>query len=605
MHIPDGMLSTSVALVADVGVAGLLTYAVAWTKQHLSERKIVLMAVLGALIFALQMLNFPVAGGTSGHFLGAALAAITVGFWPAVIVMAAVLGVQCLVFSDGGLLAYGANLLNMGIAAALAGWLVYRLVCWLAARGKGDAATPRSARIAGAAAGAFCGTVAAAGLTSFEIIASGNAKAAVILPAMLSVHVLIGIGEAVITGGIVAYLAAVRPDLLWRKQRAAQAMERSGAGQRAGRRTPQGAPGIASSGNAAVLDERAADSHGAGASTRTLRPVYLVLAGLAVLAAGFSWAASKYPDGLEHVYFSQKIGNTAAVEAAPSLLGKGTVFANYGIRGLKSPVASVIAGLVGLALVALLLWLLFAPKQRGAEVSARGKLVAGVALILVVVLLPGFDLAAFLVLLLILNLCALLLRAPLAKVWRSAAVVLLFAGMIAALAPLSSLGSFSWSAAAQAYRVGWPRVAEIVSKAFLSAFIMSMINRSSTPTQIIEGLAGLRLPSIFLMLTSFIYRFSSVFRAELVALQQALASRAPNLRGWRRVRLYGSLGGNLFVRAYERGEAVHGAMLSRGYSGRLPDGRPQRWTQRETMLLAGSLGVSLVLIIYRGAGMIR
>ena len=122
VHIPDGMLSTPVALVADFGAAGLIAHATTWVKRHLSEQKIVLMAVLGALIFALQMLNFPVAGGTSGHFLGAALAAILVGFWPTVIIMAAVLGIQCLVFSDGGVLAYGANLLNMGIIAGLVGW---------------------------------------------------------------------------------------------------------------------------------------------------------------------------------------------------------------------------------------------------------------------------------------------------------------------------------------------------------------------------------------------------------------------------------------------------------------------------------------------------
>jgi len=557
VHLPDGMLSTPVALVANGGAVGLIAYASSWIKRHLSEQKIVLMAVLGALIFALQMLNFPVAGGTSGHFLGAALAAIVVGFWPAVIVMAAVVGIQCLVFSDGGVLAYGANLLNMGVVAAVVAWGVYQLVCWLAAR-RSRETTPRGARIVGAALGAWAGTVAAAATTALGIIVSGNAKASLILPAMLGVHAIIGVGEAVITGAVVGYLALVRPDLLGR--------------------------GVGGAGTSA-------------APSRTLRPVIIVLVTLALLAAGFSWAASKYPDGLEHVYFSQGIGNSAAVEQAPSLLGPGTIFADYGLRGAGGSVLpAVAAALVGVAAVTLLLLLILGKKIK---VSARGKLVAGLLLILCVVLLPGFNVWEFLVLLALLAAVARLLGASQRRVWFSALAVLLFAGLIALFSPLTLATRLSWPAIADAYARGWPRIAEIASKAFLSAFVVSAVNRSSTPEQVIEGLADLRLPTIILMLVSFIYRFSAVFRGELRQMQQALASRAPTLRGWARVRLYGSLGGNLFVRAYERGEEVHRAMVSRGYTGRLPDGERQRWTIRETMLVASALIVGVVLVASR------
>ena len=555
------MLSTPVALVANGGAVGLIAYAIAWIKRRLSEQKIVLMAVLGALIFALQMLNFPVAGGTSGHFLGATLAAITVGFWPAVIVMAAVLGIQCLVFSDGGVLAYGANLFNMGILAALVGWGIYRLVCLIAARRKRSGEAPsRGARVAGAALGAWTGVMAAAFACSMEIIVSGNARPSLILPAMLGVHTIIGIGEAVITGGVVGYLALVRPDLLAGKSSLARE------------------------------DSRA---------KRSLKPVLITLAVLAIIAAGFSWAASKSPDGLEHVYFAQKIGNTAAVERAPSLLGGGTIFADYGVRGLSGSASVVIAGLIGVAIVALLLLIIALVTRGKVEVSARGKLLAGFLLILSVVLLPGFHLVEFLVLLALLICVARLLGAPIPKVFRSAALVLLFAGVIAAASPLALATSLSARGIAHAYAAGWPRIAEIASKAFLSAFIVSTVNRSSSPTQIIEGLAELRLPAILLMLNSFIYRFSAVFREELRQMQQALASRAPTLRGWGRVRLYGSLGGNLFVRAYERGEEVHRAMVSRGYTGRLPDGARQRWTIRETTLTAGALLVGALLKVLR------
>jgi len=550
------MLSAPVALVADVGAAGLIAYGSAWVKRHLSEQKIVLMAVLGALIFALQMLNFPVAGGTSGHFLGAALAAMVVGFWPAVIVMAAVLAVQCLVFSDGGVLAYGANLFNMGIIAALVGWGIYRLICLIAARRRSEEVTPRSARIAGAALGAWAATMAAALAASLEIIVSGNAKPALILPAMLSVHTIIGVGEAVITGGVVGYLALVRPDLLHLKEEP----------------SPR---------------------------SRSLRPVIIVLVALAIGAAGFSWAASKYPDGLEHVYFEQGIGNVAAVERAPSLLGMlggDTVFADYGLRGASGVWSTVFSAFVGIAVVVMVTLLLFG---RRVKVSARGKLVAGLLLILCVVLIPGFNLVEFLVLLMLLVCVARLLGAPQLKVLRSAALVLLFAGVIAVFSPLSLASRFDAAGIAHAYALGWPRIAEIASKAFLSAFIVSTINRSSSPAQIIDGLADLRLPAVMLMLVSFIYRFSAVFREELRQMQQALASRAPTLRGWARVRLYGALAGNLFVRAYERGEEVHRAMVSRGYTGRLPDGEPQHWLLRDTVLVAGALLIGAILITSR------
>ncbi len=321
MHIPDGMLSTQVAVIADVGAVGFIAYAVAWVKQHLNERKIVLMAVLGALIFALQMLNFPVAGGTSGHFLGAALAALILGFWPAVIVMAAVLGIQALVFSDGGILAYGANLFNMGIVAAAVGWGVSRLITFFGTRARSRES--RFSHIAGAAVGGWFGTMAAATACSLEIIISGHAKAALILPAMLSVHALIGIGEGVITGALVGYLVAVRPDLLDK-------------GLTEGRQ-------------------------------RSWRSVYVVLGIVALIGAGLSWLASSSPDGLERVYFADKLG---AHFPEMSLLGKGTLFADYGIRGLGTgPLGTILAGVVGLGIVAVLLWLLFVPKKRKTTLS--------------------------------------------------------------------------------------------------------------------------------------------------------------------------------------------------------------------------------------------
>src|SRR5215203_1585487 len=119
MHIPDGFLTPEVAAVCAVPAIGAVGYGLRRTSRELDERRVPLLGVTAAFIFAAQMLNFPVAGGTSGHFLGAALAAILLGPWLACLVMAVVLGVQSVVFADGGITALGANIFNMGVVGAL------------------------------------------------------------------------------------------------------------------------------------------------------------------------------------------------------------------------------------------------------------------------------------------------------------------------------------------------------------------------------------------------------------------------------------------------------------------------------------------------------
>ena len=126
MHIPDGMLQASTWIPAWLGSAGALALATREVRARLSDGTIVMMAVLAALIFALQMLNFPVAGGTSGHFAGGAAAAIVLGLWPAMLVMAAVVAVQALFFADGGITTLGANMLTMAIIGPLVGYACYR-----------------------------------------------------------------------------------------------------------------------------------------------------------------------------------------------------------------------------------------------------------------------------------------------------------------------------------------------------------------------------------------------------------------------------------------------------------------------------------------------
>jgi cobalt/nickel transport system permease protein len=207
MHIPDGFLSPGVAAGCAVPAAGAVAYGLRRANRELDERRVPLLGVTAAFVFAAQMLNFPVAGGTSGHFLGAALAAILLGPWLAGLVLSVVLVVQAFVFADGGITALGANVLNMGVIGAL---VVGGLM--VAAR----RVLPNRPRVllAVAGVGAWLAVVAGAVACSFELAISGTVPLGTVLPAMLGVHVLIGAGEAAITVAAVSAVLSTRPDVV-------------------------------------------------------------------------------------------------------------------------------------------------------------------------------------------------------------------------------------------------------------------------------------------------------------------------------------------------------------------------------------------------------
>jgi cobalt/nickel transport system permease protein len=207
MHSPDGFLSTEVAVACFVPAAAAVGVGLKRANVELDERRVPLLGVTAAFIFAAQMLNFPVAGGTSGHFLGAALAAILLGPWLACLVLAVVLGVQAFVFADGGITALGANVLNMGVIGAL-------LVGGLMSAARRVAGRGRTALLAISGAGAWLAVMAGAAVTSIELAISGTVPLGTVLPAMLGVHAVIAIGEAVVTVAAVSAVLATRPDLL-------------------------------------------------------------------------------------------------------------------------------------------------------------------------------------------------------------------------------------------------------------------------------------------------------------------------------------------------------------------------------------------------------
>lgn len=290
LHIPDGFLNLIVSLIfwAMTGLA--VGMAISRTNQALGEKQVPLMGIMAAFIFAAQMLNFPVAGGTSGHFLGGALAAIVLGPWAGILVMTAVISVQALLFQDGGLLVMGANIFNMGILTAMIGFGLYRIV---------SGSANKTIKLAVAGGAAWLATVAAALLTSLQLWLSGTSSLQVVIPAMLSVHILIGIGEALITVAALAFIMQARPDLL--------------------------------------EAEKVAEKGGRG----------WIMAGVLVslIAVLLSPLASGDPDGLERV--AEDIGFLQFGQSAPYM-----ILPDYTIPFLgETPLSTIIAGIIGALVV--------------------------------------------------------------------------------------------------------------------------------------------------------------------------------------------------------------------------------------------------------------
>lgn len=204
LHIPDGFLSLPVAITFWLISIVFINMAIRKTRGQFGERQIPLMGIMAAFIFAAQMINFPVAGGTSGHLLGGALAAIVLGPWAGMLVMVTVVSVQALIFQDGGLVVMGANIFNMGLLTTLVGYGLYR----------GAANRSKKFQLGTAGFAAWMSVMAGALLTAFQLWLSGTSPLRIVFPAMLSVHFLIGLGEAFITVAALTFIFQTRPDIL-------------------------------------------------------------------------------------------------------------------------------------------------------------------------------------------------------------------------------------------------------------------------------------------------------------------------------------------------------------------------------------------------------
>jgi cobalt/nickel transport system permease protein len=292
MHIPDGFLSVAVSILLWILSIAVIAAALRKTNQNLGEREVPLMGVLAAAIFAGQMLNFTVAGGTSGHLLGAALATILLGPWPAVLVMTTVVSVQALLFQDGGILALGANIFNMAVVGVFVSYAVYTLLGRLFKN-------QRWGLFVSGFGAAWASIFAAALGVALQLALSGTSPANLAIPAMALIHALIGTGEGLITAGALAFIYAARKDLFTHEE-------------------------FVPAGNRSI-----------------------VIGGIliALLLAVLSPLASIHPDGLERV--AEDIG---FINLAQSSLYN--IMPDYEMPGISNPVfATIAAGVVGVLIV--------------------------------------------------------------------------------------------------------------------------------------------------------------------------------------------------------------------------------------------------------------
>jgi cobalt/nickel transport system permease protein len=328
VHVPDGFLDVPTSLATAAVSATAIAVALRRSRRELDEKSAPMAGLTAAFVFAVQMINFPVGVGTSGHLMGGALAAVLVGPWTAVLVLSVVLMVQALVFADGGLTALGTNILLIGIVTVLVGWAVTRLTLRVLPR--------RPASVVPASfVGALLSVPAAAGVFVLLYTVGGATELpfGALLATMLGWHTLIGLGEAFITAATVGAVVAVRPDLVY----AARGLR--------GTLVLTTADGSSRS-VPAHADEPVAARSGS--------PWPLVAGGMGVallLAGVLSFFASANPDGLEYVAESNGF-----IEAARDSAVGGWLLADYGDVG-GVPVG--VAGLVGVGVTILVGLLLF------------------------------------------------------------------------------------------------------------------------------------------------------------------------------------------------------------------------------------------------------
>ncbi|GAA3539492.1 energy-coupling factor ABC transporter permease [Streptomyces osmaniensis] len=318
MHVPDGFIDAPISAVTGVVAAAAVAVSLRGARRELDERTAPLAGLVAAFIFAVQMLNFPVAAGTSGHLLGGALAAILVGPYTGVLCVSVVLLMQGILFADGGLTALGVNITNMAIVTTVVAYAVFRGLVKVLPRSR------RSVTVASFVA-ALLSVPAAALVFTLMYAVGGTTDVSIgkVAGAMVGVHILIGIGEATITALTVGAVVAVRPDLVYGARDLRQRLQLRVGGE--------------------LVDAPAAEP-AVPVAARSPRKVWVVGLVTSLMLAGFvSFYASANPDGLEKVAADHGIDKKTEDHATAD-----SPFADYGVKDITDArLSGGLAGVIG------------------------------------------------------------------------------------------------------------------------------------------------------------------------------------------------------------------------------------------------------------------
>ncbi|MBA2951685.1 energy-coupling factor ABC transporter permease [Streptomyces himalayensis] len=317
MHVPDGFIDAPVSAAAGVVAAGAVAVSLKGARRELDERTAPLAGLVAAFIFAVQMLNFPVAAGTSGHLLGGALAAILVGPYTGVLCVSVVLLMQGILFADGGLTALGVNITDMAVVTTVVAYAVFRGLVKILPR------TRRSISVASFAAALLSVPAAALAFTLIYAV-GGTTDVAIgkVATAMVGVHILIGIGEAAITALTVGAVIAVRPDLVYGARGLTTPLKLRVGGELVDAPAPQPQP----------------------AAARSPRKIWITGLVTSLVLAGFvSFYASANPDGLEKVAQDHGIDKKTEEHATSD-----SPLADYGVKDVgDARLSGGLAGVIG------------------------------------------------------------------------------------------------------------------------------------------------------------------------------------------------------------------------------------------------------------------
>lgn len=545
MHIPDGFITgattTGFGLASAAGMAASVRYA----GRRMVERRVPLAGLLAAFVFAAQMFNFPVMPGMSGHLQGGVLAAVLVGPGTAIMILAIVLGTQAIFFADGGLTALGLNTFNLGLVGAGAGYVLYKLVVRILGNRSGSVAPA-----AGLAAALVVPLTAASFVLQFSLGGAAEVSIKAVLVAMVGTHVLIGVGEGVLTALVVGAVMQTRPDLV------------------------HGAP---------------ADAAGPAVRPRLRTVLGVGLLVTVLFAVVVSQFASDNPDGLEFVAEKEGFDTTADGSAT-----SGSPLADYGAGLTGTDTAdTAIAGAVGVLIVLAVGWVLFRLLRRGERgtphaaagghvhalyrhgnsfvhrLPAHLKLVGGVGFVVGIVATPREAFWAFALFAGALTAFSVIARLRPGFLASRMLVEVPFVA-VAVLLPFFGGGDKVEVLGLTLSEPGLWTMWNILVKATLGLWAAVILGSTTAVPDVLAGLERLRLPPAIIAITGFMLRYVDVVLGQFGRMRRAMESRAYRPRSLRGSRPLGAAVGTLFVRSFERGERVYLAMASRGFTGAMP-----------------------------------